>query len=345
MIILPTQGRKEKRHLSNDLRNNQFFASACFHCTWACPRPIPYLILVKSAKRILIRVRLTLGTPFTVIVMMTRCRLLLLLLGLALAVTPARAQQVFTHDQISFINLSLDQSTPTNPEFIVNFHNASLDQTIDPVFISGINRWVFAHNSGAVIHLQNPHLYVRPASGAWNFIGVGPLELFRATPQNGNPATHLILSVSSLEFPVGVFVNNQINITLSLDGITNPGHFSMYTNDDPFNDATGELDTIYLSTLNNFFTFSRFAGTENNFNLAFSAPGTYQLDFQFTGTLVPALGGGSVVSDFYRYTFTVAPIPEPATWGLIGLTAAVVTAGVVHYRRRKRKLLEADLNN
>jgi hypothetical protein len=275
--------------------------------------------------------------------MMTRPRFLILMLTLALAVPPARAQMVFTHDQISFINLELDQSTPTNPQFVVTMYNASQDLTVNPIFVSGLDRWVFAHNSGAVIHLQDPHLYTRPGSGAWNFIGVGPLQLFRATPQNGDPTNYLVLSVSSLEFPSGVFVNDQINVNLSTAGISNPGHFSLYNNNDPFNDATGELDTVHLSTLNNLLTFPRLAGTENNFNLAFSAPGTYQLDFQFTGTLRPEFGGGSVISDFYRYTFTVAAIPEPATWTLLGVTAVVATGGVIQYRRRRRKLAEADL--
>src|SRR6185369_8318170 len=197
-----------------------------------------------------------------------------------------------------------------------NIFNGTLDQTINPVFNSGINRWVFDHPSGARFLVQNPHLYIRPGGGAWNFIGVGPNQPFRATPQNGNPDDHLILSVSSIDFPSGIFVNDQITVNLVSTAATLPGHFSMYTNDDPFNDATGNLDTVILSTLNNLNTFTRFAGTENNYNLAFSNAGTYQLDFQFSGTLRPQFGGGQVQSDIYRYTFVVAAIPEPVTVAL-----------------------------
>lgn len=276
-------------------------------------------------------------------VMMTFRRTCLFLLCLLLAPAAGRAQSVFIHDQISFIDLGLDATNPTNPDITVKIFNGSTNQTFTPIFDSGVGRWVFDHPAGARFLVQNPHLYLRPGGGAWNFIGVGPNQPFRATPQNGDANNYLVLSISSVEFPSGVFVNDEINVFLSTAGTNNPGHFSLYTNDDSFNDATGDLNTIYLSTLNNLTSFSRLAGTENNFNLAFSAAGTYQLDFQFSGTLRPQFGGGSVVSDVYRYTFVIAAIPEPATWALMGLTAAATAAGVVAYRRRKRRLANADL--
>lgn len=291
-------------------------------------------------------VRLTGWAPFAAMkVMTTNLRAVSLVACLLLSPAAVRAQTVLTHDQVSFIDLSLDESSVSGPRIVNDIVDSSSGQTFQPVFVSGIDRWVFDHGNGARFLVQNPHLAFRPTSGAWNFIGVGPNQPFRATPQNGDPSTRLVLSISSINFPSGFFANDEITVTLSTAGISNPGHFSLYTNDDSFNDPTGQLDTVYLSTLNNLFSFTRPAGTENNFNLAFSAPGTYQLDFHFSGTRPPENGGGTVVSDVYRYRFDVAAIPEPATWGLLAGATVTAAGGVVWQRRRKRKQLENDVES
>lgn len=275
---------------------------------------------------------------------MTCLRLVLFVLGMLLLPAMGRGQTVLIHNQVSFIDLALDASSPSAPRIVDSILDGTTGQRYQALHMSGINREVFDHADGARFLLQNPHLYLRPASGAWNFIGVGANQPFRATPQNGDPTTHLILSISTVNFPSGFFANDEINVMLSTAGITNPGHFSLYTNDDAFNDATGTLDTVYLSTLNSLFSFTRSAGTENNFNLAFSAPGAYLLDFQFSGTRPPENGGATIVSDVYRYTFVVAAIPEPATWILLALSAAVIGGGVLAYWRRKLRLMEREVS-
>jgi hypothetical protein len=256
----------------------------------------------------------------------------------------ARGQTIFTQGQIDFIELGFDNSVPSDPHWIVNIFNDTTNQEFAPVFNAGLNRWVFANPSGAVFLVTGPqHLWTRPADNAWSFTGVPPNGLFRATPQNGDPGTRLIFGISTLSMPNGIFVNDSFTITLSVAGTGNPGHFSLYSNDDEFNNALGILGPVELSTFNGTLSFIRTSGTQNNYNLAFSDPGTYALDFQFSGVRTDAAGGGTVVSDFYRYSFIIAPIPEPANWALLLLGGLMMGAGVWFYHRRRRLATDQEI--
>lgn len=250
-----------------------------------------------------------------------------------------QAQDVISQGQISFLELGFNNTNVNNPFWIVQINDESTQTTYDASFNSSLGRFVFDSPGGATFLVGGPqHLFTRPVPTSWSFIGVGANELFRATPQNGDPVTRLIMGVASFSVPNGVFVNNEFTITMSVAGITNPGAFSYYSNDDPFNSALGNLGTILLSTDQNITSFTRFAGTQNNFNMAFSDPGIYEVDFRISGIRTEAAGGGEIFSPFYRYTFEIAPfaaVPEPATWALM-IGSSVVAAGVVWQRRRSR---------
>lgn len=253
-------------------------------------------------------------------------------------------QAVLSQGQIEFIELGFDNSVPSNPEWIVQIFNESTLQTYDPAFNSGLGRWVFGNPNGAVFRVAgSQHQWIRPVDGVWNFTGANAGALFFATPQNGDPGTRLIMGVSTLGLSSGIFVNDQITITLSLVGITNPGHFSVYNNDDQFNNALGVLGAVRLSTFNDQLFFTRQSGSQNNFNLAFSQPGEYAIDFQFSGTREPSAGGGLVVSDFYRHSFSVVGIPEPTTWALLGLSASCALGLIWHRTRRRNQTLSREL--
>lgn len=253
-------------------------------------------------------------------------------------------QDILQSGRIDFLDLGFNNSNVNNPFWTVHINDETNGNIYDPTFNSGVGRFVFNTSGGARFLVTGAqHLFVRPLAVNWSFIGVGPGDFFRATPQNGDPGIQLVLGVATIGIPNGLFVNNQINITMSVAGITNPGQFSYYSNDDPPNSATGNLGTVLLSTLDNITTFSRFSGTQNNFNMAFSAPGFYDVDFQFSGTRTPGNGGGTITSPFYyRYTFEVGlfPVPEPSTWALLGLSALLVIIGVWQYRRRRRLALD-----
>ena len=234
--------------------------------------------------------------------------------------------------------LEVTYTAGPNPGWVVQIDDVDNSHLYNPTFNSLLGRFVFDAPGGANFNIAGPqHLFVRPASDAiWGFIGVGGGQLFRATPQNGSPATQLMMGIASLS---NVFQKNQLTITMSVTGITNPGQFSYYINDNSPNSAVGTSATPIFSTLTglNMFTYD---GTANFYNMAFSAPGVYNIDFQFSGTLT---AGGTVTSEFYRYTFDVAvfAVPEPATWALLGVSASAVIVGAWYARRRRRLALDA----
>jgi hypothetical protein len=261
------------------------------------------------------------------------------LMTLALVAFPgvARAQAVLTQGQISFIELSFNNSNQSNPQWINQIFDETNNQLYNPSFNSGLGRQVFDVGGGARFRIQGPqHLFTRPLPTTWDFIGTAANNPFRATPQNGDPASRLIMGISTFSLPPGLFINDQIDINMSVTGITNPGHFSVYANDGTFNSATGDPNIVnpLFSTFLGLTGITRLTGTANYFNLGFSAPGNYDVDFQFVAERTAQEGGGTVTSDWYRYRFEVAAfaVPEPGTWALLGFSVAA--AGLAGWRFR-----------
>ncbi|HQR42251.1 MAG TPA: PEP-CTERM sorting domain-containing protein [Gemmatales bacterium] len=264
------------------------------------------------------------------------------LVPLVMLVSPlcTYGQTVLDKGQVSFIELSFNNANPSNPFWIVQIFDETNTQLYDPTYSSGLGRFVFDTSGGARFRVAGPqHLYQRPLPTTWDFIGTGPNQPFRATPQNGDAASRLIMGISTFSLPPGLFANDQININMSVAGISNPGAFSLYTNNGAFNDAVGDPNIVnpLFSTDLNLTGITRSTGTGNFFNLGFSAPGIYDVDFQFEAERSIAEGGGIVTSGWYRYRFDVAlfAVPEPGTWALLGLSVAV--AGIAAWQIRRRK--------
>lgn len=212
----------------------------------------------------------------------------------------------------------------------------------------------FNHNegNGVVFNVGGAvSLFNRPAGSEWEFIGVGTGQAFRATPESAPAATHLQLGVSNEDITTGIFNGDSFAVGMRI--FSAPGQFSMYSleTQDP-NSALGSFGTngkVYLTTTTTAGNLPN-SGSPGplltniieqhiDLNVAFSQPGTYQVDFQLLGTLTA--GNVDVYSDIYRYTFNVAAVPEPAS--IVLGSFAVSGAGFVFWRRRRSQKFEAEI--
>jgi surface-anchored protein len=114
------------------------------------------------------------------------------------------------------------------------------------------------------------------------------------------------------------------NITLTLAGFSGPGNMAIW-NIGSFGDANIVVDsTRGTGPLNSMLLLP---GTHTHYNIGFTQPGRYEVSFDAVGTHTPtqlaAMGSGT-------YRFEV--VPEPSTYALMGLGAAVVLWSV---RRRR----------
>jgi len=161
----------------------------------------------------------------------------------------------------------------------------------------------------------------RPASSAWDPIGVAAGESFWFLPQsNSGPG-----GASTLGAPFAGVGTEELTgsdwstpITITLDSVTGPGHFSMYLDGiAPFfaiSSANG-IDGSDVISIN--------AGDHEHYNWAFTAPGLYDVDVTIAGTHV--LDGAKEASATYQ--FQVVPEPSTALFGII-------SAGLMLRRRR-----------
>jgi len=161
-----------------------------------------------------------------------------------------------------------------------------------------------------------------PTGSQFSFLG-SPGSPVWILPQVQDPSL-LFLGLGTEELPSGLFLDDHI--TLSLRAVRAPGQFSVYTVN-PFgnptvimNSADGctGVDSVLLAV-----------GGHEHVNWAFSAPGTYEVDFEASGTL----SDGSVFTSSgpTTYTFSVSAVPEPSSVALAMLGGALLL-----WRRRNR---------
>jgi len=162
-----------------------------------------------------------------------------------------------------------------------------------------------------------------PANPQFSFLGT-PGSSVWVLPQVQDPAL-LFLGFGTEELESGVFVNDEV--TLSLQGVTAPGQFSVYevgmfgspTVFMNSGDGITAADSILLA-----------AGGHRHVNWAFSTPGTYEVNFEAAGTLVD--GNVFTASGPITYTFSVAAVPEPSALSLLVLGGA----GLLAFARRTK---------
>ena len=162
-----------------------------------------------------------------------------------------------------------------------------------------------------------------PAGAQWNFLGSAGSDIW-TLPQAENPSL-LFLGLAAEEIGIGIFVGDTVRMTLK--SISGPGEFSAY-----LTDSFGEPSTVAFNTRDGVNSSDRFdvpTGGHQDFNWAFSAAGTYTLNFEASGTLVA--GNTPVASGNIPYTFEVQPVPEPGTIALLTIGAA----GAFMLRRRR----------
>lgn len=147
-----------------------------------------------------------------------------------------------------------------------------------------------------------------PAGAQWSFLGAVGSTIY-VLPQIENPSL-LFLGLGTEEMVPGTFVGNQVSFALK--GVNGPGNFSLWEND-----AFG-TPNVFMNSGNGISgsdVIQLAEGTHRHVNWGFSVPGTYQIDFEASGTL--AVGGAFTSSGPVTYTFAV--VPEPGTWALMGL--------------------------
>lgn len=142
-------------------------------------------------------------------------------------------------------------------------------------------------------------------------------------PAVQNPSL-LFLGFGAEEIESGVFASDSINVQLR--SVNGPGTFAVFA----FDGATGNPQVFMNSGdgLNDTDAFLVPAGGHSDLNWAFSAPGTYTVSFEASGTLVN--GNAFVSSGPVEYTFQV--VPEPSTWALLGASFV----GLVLWQLRRR---------
>lgn len=128
----------------------------------------------------------------------------------------------------------------------------------------------------------------------------------------------LALGFGLEELEAGVFLTDHV--TLNLVGLSGPGQMAVYTTD-PF----GEPEDIYFNSgdgigPSDFVALE--AGSHSHANWAFSAPGTYEVTFEASGTLVE----GNTFTSSGPVTYTVQVLSD-SVGGIVSLPVAGESTG------------------
>jgi surface-anchored protein len=155
--------------------------------------------------------------------------------------------------------------------------------------------------------------------------GVFSNQTFWNIPQS-NPGVNPVpfMGIGAEEIQPGIFLNNQIALSLkSVVMAPANGQFIAYRTG--VGAPTTFIDTQNLGTTN---LITVNAGAHGHYNLGFSQPGSYLLEFEAMGTLI----GGGTSSGTAIYAFNV--VPEPAAW--VSMSMALVSIGAARRWRKFR---------
>ena len=159
----------------------------------------------------------------------------------------------------------------------------------------------------------------RPAGAAFDFLGASGTSLW-ILPQSEIEAANrgvIFAGFGTEEInPIAWGAGTPITITL-LSVVSAPagGNFFLWQ-DDEFGNPTQFMNSTDLATYNKVW---QNAGLHDHHNWGFTAEGTYEIQFQATGT---PEGGSALNSGVQTYTFNV--VPEPSTYALLGLGAGAL---------------------
>lgn len=156
---------------------------------------------------------------------------------------------------------------------------------------------------------------VRNSGANWAPIGVAAGETYwrlSTTSQSGVP----YLGWATEELDPADWVGD---ITFTLAGLTAPGDISVYYFPD------GDLTFLWASSDGLGDSFGLEAGVHEHYNVAFSAPGLYEVEITVSGTHVT----DGLVSTTETFSFQVVPEPSSAILLAAGL-------GVLAIRRRRK---------
>ncbi|MDZ4850703.1 MAG: choice-of-anchor M domain-containing protein [Pirellulaceae bacterium] len=168
--------------------------------------------------------------------------------------------------------------------------------------------------------------FTNPGGPTWNFLGGSPNSDVYFLSQNNSPSIEIpFLGLASDELDAAEW--NALTWSINLPQ-TAPGAFSIFSN------GIFGPNVAYSSTLG-ISSFQTSVGSHNHFNLAFTQPGFYDLEFSITGTHATD-GNKTSNGTFQFFVGDVSSIPEPNSILLIVIASA---SYVVTGRSQSKRLL------
>jgi surface-anchored protein len=159
--------------------------------------------------------------------------------------------------------------------------------------------------------------FARGAGATWDFIGNSAGQSTYYLPEVDTPGIPF-LGFGSEELDAMEWTTPNLSWTIS--SFSGPGQFSI------FQDLG--TPTVAASTFLSDFNFNTILGGHSHFNLAFTQPGIYDVEFTVSGTH----GLDGLATDVQTFRFDVTAVPEPSSIG-----GALVLASGWAFRRRRKK--------